>query len=55
MTSFRRRESAKQQKRKTGKRDNEFNDSSRHYVNKVRKMMAKDKSDKYKQYDSEDI
>lgn len=53
MTSFRRRESAKQNKRKTGKRE-EF-DNSKHYEHKVRKMIEKDKSAKYKRYDSEDI
>lgn len=54
MTSFRRRESAKQTKRKTGKRNSEF-DNSRHYEHKTRKLMTKDKSDKYRRYDSEDI
>lgn len=54
MTSFRRRESAKQNKRKSGKQNYEL-ENSRHYEHKVRKMLEKDRSDKYKRYDQEDI
>lgn len=54
MSSFRRREDAKQHKRKNGRKDkSEF--ESRHLEHKVRKMIMKDKSDKYRKYDQEDF
>ena len=54
MSSFRRRMSAQQNKRKKGRRDkNEF--ETRHYENVVKRSLLKDKSDKYRKYEAEDI
>ena len=54
MSSFRRRMSAQKNKRKNGRRDkNEF--ETRHSVNVVKRSMMKDKSDKYRLYEPEDI
>lgn len=54
MSSFRRRMSAQQNKRKKGRRDkNEF--ETRHYEHVAKRSMLKDKSDKYRKYDSEDL
>lgn len=54
MSSFRRRMSAQKNKRKNGRRDkNEFD--TRHIEHKVQKMILKDKRDKYRDYESEDI
>lgn len=54
MSSFRRRESAKANKRKNGRRDkSEFD--TRHIEHKVRKMITKDKSDKYRRIEIEEV
>lgn len=54
MSSFRRRLSAQKNKRKNGRRDkNEF--ETRHYENVVKRSILKDKSDKYRKYEQEDI
>lgn len=53
MSSFRRRMSAQQNKRKKGRRDkNEF--ETRHYENVTKRVLLKEKIDKYKRYE-EDI
>jgi hypothetical protein len=54
MSSFRRRLSAQKNKRKNGRRDkNEF--ETRHIEHRVQRLMLKEKFDKYKDYDKEDI
>lgn len=54
MSSFRRRMSAQNNKRKNGRRDKtEF--ETRHTEHSVKRNILKDKRDKYKRYDSEDI
>ena len=54
MSSFRRRMSAQKNKRKNGRRDkNEF--ETRHSEHVVRRSILKDKSDKYRKYESEDL
>lgn len=43
-------------KRADQKTKNRFDrDTSRHYEHKVKKMLQKDKREKYKKYDEEDI
>jgi hypothetical protein len=54
MSSFKRRVEGNKHKRRNGRRDkSEF--ETRHIENKVRKLMTKDKSEKYRRYDAEDF